>query len=74
MPMDNEERAEHAGAAIAAYFSSKGEPHDPPAEDYEISDLICDLLHHGDRFGFDHSDILARALMHYEAETTNAGE
>lgn len=68
MPMNNEERAEHAGSAIAEYLSSKGEPHDAPAEEHEISDLVCDLLHHGDRFGFHHQDILDRALMHYAAE------
>lgn len=74
MPMDNEERAEHAGNAIAEYLSSKGEPHDLPAEEYEISDLICDLLHHGDRLGFHHRTILERALMHYEAERDEAAE
>jgi hypothetical protein len=72
MPMTNEERAEHAGNAMAEYLASKGEPHDQPAEDYEISDLICDLLHHGDRLGFDHRDIIGRALLHYLAE--RAGE
>lgn len=66
--MTNQERAEHAGAAVAEYLSSKGEPHDQPAEEYEISDLICDLLHHGDRFGFDYQTLLDRALMHYLAE------
>jgi hypothetical protein len=68
MPMTNIERAEHAGAAVTEYLSSKGEPHDEPAQDHEISDLICDLLHHGDRLGFDHEDIIATALMHYRAE------
>jgi hypothetical protein len=68
MPMTNEERAEYAGAAVAEYLSMKGEPHDLPAEDYEISDLICDLLHHGDRLGFNHQELIDRALLHYEAE------
>jgi hypothetical protein len=68
MPMTNEERADHAGAAVAEYLSMKGEPHDLPAEEYEISDLICDLLHLGDRFGFNHQELIERALMHYEAE------
>ena len=72
MPMTNEERAEHAGNALTEYLSSKGEPHNQPAEEHEISDLICDLLHHGDRFGFDHDDIISRALMHYEAEKQEA--
>jgi len=68
MPMNNDERAGHAGNAMTEYLASKGEPHDQPAEEHEISDLICDLLHHGDTFGFDHEAIIARALMHYEAE------
>jgi hypothetical protein len=62
MPMTNEERAEYAGAAVAEYLSMKGEPHDLPAEDHEISDLICDLLHHGDRLGFDHHELIDRAF------------
>lgn len=73
MPMDNDERAEHAGNAMAEYLASKGEPHDQPAEDYEISDLICDLLHHADRLGFHHRDILEHALMHYYAENADEG-
>ena len=68
MPMNNEERAEHAGNAITEYLASKGEPHDQSAQPYEISDLICDLLHHGDRLGFAHESILAHALMHYKGE------
>lgn len=68
MTPTNEDRAEYAASAMAEYLSAKGEPHGEPAEDYEISDLICDLLHHGDRRGFDHETLIARALMHYEAE------
>jgi hypothetical protein len=68
MPANNKERAEYAGAAITEYLSMKGEPHHLPADDYEISDLICDLLHHGDRLGFNHQDLLDHALMHYEGE------
>jgi hypothetical protein len=73
MPMNNDERADHAGNAMAEYLASKGEPHDQPAEDAEISDLICDLLHHAARLGFHHRDILERALMHYEAENAEEG-
>lgn len=68
MTMTNEERADHAYEALTAYLRSKGEPHVAPAEEYEISDLICDLLHCGDRCGFHHQDILDQALMHYTAE------
>jgi hypothetical protein len=68
--MDNNERAEHAEYALDQYLSSKGEAHGLPAEDYEVSDLICDLLHLGDRLGYDHQSIIDRALVHYEAETT----
>ena len=68
MPMNNEERADHAANAMAEYLLSKGEPSHMPPENYEISYLICDLLHHGDRLGFDHQAILDCALMHYEGE------
>lgn len=68
MPMDNEERAYHALDALTGYLRSKGEPCDDACDEYEISDLVCDLFHHGDRLGFDHRTILERALMHYEAE------
>lgn len=70
--MTNRERAEHAGNAMSEYLSSKGEPHNLPGEDYEISDLICDLLHHSDRLGFDAQDILDTAQMHYDAEKAGA--
>jgi hypothetical protein len=66
--MDNIERAYYALDALTAYLKSKGEPCDGPGEDYEISDLICDLLHHGDLLGLNHQDILDRAIMHYEYE------
>ena len=71
--MTNEERAEHAGNAMTEYLSSKGEPHDQPAEEYEISDLICDLLHHSDRFGYDPQAQIDRALLHYHAENHDEG-
>lgn len=73
MPMNNDERAEHAGNAMAEYLASKGEPHGQSADNDEISDLICDLLHHAARLGFHHRDILDRALMHYEAEKAEEG-
>lgn len=68
MPMTNEERAEHAGAAIAEYLASKGENGEPGNGEYEIPDLICDLLHHGDRFGYDHRKLVERALSYYREE------
>lgn len=68
MPMNNIERAEHAGAAITEYLASKGEPHDQKAQPEEISDLICDLLHHADTFGFSTEEILRTAKLNYDAE------
>ncbi|MCB1563916.1 MAG: hypothetical protein KDJ75_10105 [Alphaproteobacteria bacterium] len=66
--MNNEERAEHAGNAMSEYLSSKGEPHDREAQDYEIADLICDLMHLADRHGFDIESIKNMAEMHYQGE------
>lgn len=66
--MNNQERAEHAGAAVTEYLSSKGEPHDESAEQYEISDLICDLLHHGSGLGFSWEKIIETAMLNFHAE------
>ena len=72
MPMDNVERAHHAEQALYQYLDSKGEAYDEsdPKEilDTEISDLICDLLHHARASGLDPDLAIERALMHFEAE------
>lgn len=68
MPMDNNERSEHAANALSSYLRSKGEPSGPPLADYELSDLIYDLLHLGDRLGYNHRTLIECALLHYEAE------
>lgn len=69
MPMNNAERVEHAKDALQGYFCSKGEDFDASEiADYEIADLICDLLHLCDDQGFSHEDALKRALKHYNAE------
>jgi hypothetical protein len=71
--MDNSERAAHAAEGLAAYLRSKGEyDSDKPLggliEDYEVADLVCDLLHLADRLGHHHQDVIDRALWHYQAE------
>jgi hypothetical protein len=72
MPMTMDERLDHARAAIAAYFSAKGESErtcDADYEDTDVSDLIADLLHLRDSLGLrDIDKTLATAQMHYEAE------
>ncbi|MBE0626416.1 MAG: hypothetical protein IH606_16570 [Burkholderiales bacterium] len=73
MPINNRERADHASEALAAYLRSKGEydspkPLDGFIEDYEISDLICDLLHLSDALGFGAAQQISRALIHYGPE------
>lgn len=77
MPMTNGERADHAEAGLAAYLRSKGEydsprPLDGFIEDYEIADLICDLLHLSDRLGHDPLSQISRAMLHYEPERAEA--
>lgn len=60
----NDDRAKWAAAALRHFQRKTGtDTHDAP------SDLICDLMHWCDRTGFDFDDTLARARMHYEAET-----
>lgn len=73
MPMNNEERANHASEGLAQYLRSKGEYDSPKPlgaliEEYEIADLICDLLHLSDRPGFNTHAQIDRALLHYEPE------
>lgn len=73
MPMDNEERSDHAVAGLLAYLASKGEPiTDVPVEHYEIADLICDLLHLGDQYSYSYQELLDHALMHYHGECADA--
>ena len=46
MPMTMEERHDYAIAALQAYNKAKGDTSEPDlSSHYEISDLICDLLH-----------------------------
>ena len=61
----NELRSDWADAALKAFTS--GVNTDP--EDM-LADLLCDLHHWADRNGEDFDSTLARANMHYEAETT----
>ena len=71
MPLNNEERANHAFDALNEYLESKGESIYAPDEEilsYEISDLICDLLHLGDKRGFNYAEQIDRALKHYREE------
>ena len=72
MPMNLEERLDHARAALTAYFEAKGEPLPEGPSDYQdtdASDLIADLLHLQKFLGFkDETSTIATALMHYEAE------
>lgn len=57
--MSNDERRARAAVAVRAAY-----PEDD-LEDRRVSDLIADLLHLA---GDEVSEVLARALMHFEAE------
>lgn len=61
------DRAEWAAAALRHFQCTTG-------TDYEdaLGDLLCDLMHWSDRDNFDFEAALARARMHYEAETATA--
>jgi hypothetical protein len=56
-----------AAAALRQYQCATG-------CDYEdsLGDLLCDLMHWGDRHNFDFEAALCRARGHYEAETAGA--
>ena len=72
MPMTMEERYDHATAALRAYNKAKGEPAPDLSSHYEISDLICDLLHLATSKNFHKDDVLDTTLMHYEVEQHEA--
>jgi hypothetical protein len=74
MPMTMKERYDHAAAALQAYNKAKGEASPDLSQYYEISDLICDLLHLATSKSFQKDEVLETALMHYEGEQEeNAG-
>ena len=78
MPMNMEERLDHARSALQAYQSAKGEPaaeNDSDFMDTDASDLIADLLHLQKHLGFkDAGSTIQTALMHYEAEQEESAE
>jgi hypothetical protein len=73
MPMTMEEKYDHAISAMRAYSKARGESGEPDlATHYEISYLICDLLHLATSKGFHKHEVLDTAFMHYKAEQREA--
>jgi hypothetical protein len=69
MPMTMDERYDHAIAVMRAYSKTRGASGEPGlATHYEISYLICDLLHLTASKGFHKHEVLETAFMHYKAE------
>lgn len=68
MPMNNEERAEHAAHALDKYgISKEGRPdYDDPVD--QAADLICDLMHLIRAHGGDPMAKLQTATTNFEAE------
>ena len=69
------ERKIHAQAALEAYLKEKGTAMKEAKfgsieiENYEVSDLICDLLHYArDKFEEETQLTIDRAMLHYEGE------
>jgi hypothetical protein len=62
----NEDRACAAGIAVDAYLAHKGDGDD--AREDQISDLIADLGHLANEYGFDFACLLQRAVTAWEAE------
>jgi hypothetical protein len=60
----NDERAEWASSALAAFMSQTGTDREDA-----VADLLCDLMHWCDRNGQGFGRELARAQDHYAAET-----
>jgi hypothetical protein len=63
----NDERAEFAGAALAAFMEATR-----CDEEDAVGDLVANLRHWCDRNNYDWDLALARGLGHYEEETTPA--
>lgn len=60
----NEDRAAWAACALRHFQRVTGTD-----DEDALSDLLCDLMHWSDRNDLDFEAALARAAMHYEAET-----
>ena len=61
----NEQRADWARDAIERFVDRTG----TDKED-ALCDLLCDLLHYADQYGYDFANELRRACDHFVAETT----
>lgn len=64
----NDDRAEWAGYALAAFQSQTG-----CAREDAVGDLLCDLNHWCERSGVSFADALGRAEWHYRVETSGGG-
>lgn len=65
----NDERAKWAALALRRFQRLTG------VDDEEaLTDLLCDLMHWGDRNGASFAASLGLAQMHYEAETADEDE
>lgn len=61
------ERTEAAALALRAYtVASAARP--PAAREFDIVDLLADLLELAEREGFDPRSVLAKAELHHRAE------
>lgn len=68
---DNERRADTAMAAVQDYSDRNyaADVEDKVSELYlDITDLISDLLHLGERYGFEPSDLLSKARASFEGD------
>lgn len=65
-PYTNEERAHHAAHALSVYLARKGGSQDD--DDYNIADLLGDLLHLAASKGLHFEPLIQTALLHFEAE------
>ncbi len=72
MAITLQERLGHATDAVRAYLDAKGE-RTTSFEDFELADLISDVMHLAHAHGFDIDLLKARAEMHFEAEQAEEG-
>ncbi len=73
-PVTNIQRAAWANAGLLDYSQAKDETRFLYEERETVfGDMLCDLMHLADQYGYNWQEHLGRAAMHYEAETSDEG-
>jgi|CZKX01.1.fsa_nt_gi hypothetical protein len=73
-PITNMQRATWAKAALLGYSQAKDETSFLYEEPETVfGDMLCDLMHFANLSGFDWTEHIARARMHFDTEKADEG-